>query len=98
MRVNGRPKAGNGLAVGIIPARGGSKSVPRKNLRPLGGLPLIAHSIVSARAASELDRLIVSTDDQEIADVAREFGAEVPFMRPLEIAADDTPDLPVFQH
>src|SRR5438067_1695413 len=98
MRVNGRPKAGNGLAVGIIPARGGSKSVPRKNLKRLGGLPLTAHSIMSARAARELDRLLVSTDDLEIAAVAREYGAEVPFLRPAEIAADDTPDLPVFQH
>jgi CMP-N-acetylneuraminic acid synthetase len=72
--------------------------VPRKNLRLLGGLPLIAYSILSARAAQALDRLIVSTDDEEIAAVARQYGAEVPFRRPAEIAADDTPDLPVFQH
>jgi CMP-N-acetylneuraminic acid synthetase len=98
MRANGRPKAGNGLAIGIIPARGGSKGVPRKNLKLLGGLPLIAHSIISARAAGELDRLLVSTDDLEIAAVARQHGAEVPFLRPVELAGDDTPDLPVFQH
>src|SRR5204862_1832972 len=98
MRANGRRRAGNGLALGIIPARGGSKGVPRKNLKLLGGLPLIAHSIVSGRAARELDRVLVSTDDPEIAAVARDYGAEVPFLRPTEIAADDTPDLPVFQH
>lgn len=72
--------------------------MPRKNLHPLGGLPLVAHTIVTARAAKSLDRVIVSTDDAEIADVARAYGAEVPFLRPAEIAADDTPDLPVFQH
>src|SRR5919201_6103608 len=83
---NGRPRRDNGLAVGIIPARGGSKTVPRKNLKLLGGLPLIAHSVISAKAARELDRLIVSTDDAEIAEVARRYGAEVPFMRPAEYA------------
>ena len=72
--------------------------MPRKNIKLLGGLPLIAHSILSAKAATELDRLIVSTDDEEIAAVAREYGAEVPFLRPAEYAADNTPDLPVFQH
>ena len=85
-------------ALGIIPARGGSKSVPRKNLHPLGGKPLIAWTIESARRATSLDRLIVSTDDAEIAAVARAWGAEVPFLRPAALAADDTPDLPVFQH
>jgi CMP-N-acetylneuraminic acid synthetase len=85
-------------ALGIIPARGGSKTVPRKNLKLLGGKPLIAWSIEAARASRELDRWIVSTDDQEIAAVARDLGAEVPFLRPAELARDDTPDLPVFQH
>lgn len=84
--------------LGLIPARGGSKSVPRKNLHPLLGKPLIAWSILSAQKAKNLDRLIVSTDDREIAEVATHYGAEVPFLRPAEIAADDTPDLPVFQH
>jgi CMP-N-acetylneuraminic acid synthetase len=88
----------NGRAIGIIPARGGSKSVPRKNLKLLGSLPLIAYSIISARAARQLDGVIVSTDDAEIATAAREYGADVPFLRPKEIAADDTPDLPVLQH
>jgi CMP-N,N'-diacetyllegionaminic acid synthase len=85
-------------ALAIIPARGGSKSVPRKNLHPLGGRPLLAWTIVSALAAKSLDRIIVSTDDAEIAGLARREGADVPFLRPAAIAADDTPDLPVFQH
>ncbi len=85
-------------ALAIVPARGGSKGVPRKNLYPLAGRPLIAHTILTARRATSLERLIVSTDDAEIADVARAYGAEVPFLRPAEIAGDETPDLPVFQH
>jgi N-acylneuraminate cytidylyltransferase len=85
-------------ALGIIPARGGSKGVPGKNLKVLGGKPLILWSIEAARAASTLDRFIVSTDDAEIADAARAMGAEVPFLRPSAYAQDDTPDLPVFLH
>jgi CMP-N-acetylneuraminic acid synthetase len=85
-------------ALAIIPARGGSKGVPRKNLKLLGGKPLIQWSIEAARAATRLDRCIVSTDDDEIADAARSMGAEVPFLRPAEFARDETPDLPVFQH
>ena len=84
--------------VAIVPARGGSKGLPRKNLRPLAGFPLLAWSIAAGRAAAEVRAMLVSTDDQEIADVAREFGAEVPFLRPAELARDDTPDLPVFEH
>ena len=87
-----------GRALAVIPARGGSKQVPRKNLKLLGGKPLIAWSIEAARASTELDRCIVSTDDEEIAEVARSLGAEVPFLRPAELAQDNTPDLPVFQH
>jgi N-acylneuraminate cytidylyltransferase len=82
----------------VIPARGGSKSVPRKNLQPLFGKPLIVHSIAQALASRCITRVIVSTDDTEIADVARSYGAEVPFMRPPELAEDGTPDLPVFRH
>ncbi len=82
----------------IIPARGGSKGLPRKNLAMLGGHPLIAWSIASAKAAKSVGRTIVSTDDEEIAEVARHYGAEVPFLRPKELAQDDTLDLPVFQH
>lgn len=85
-------------AVAIIPARGGSKGIPRKNLRELAGHPLLAWSIAAAEAAESVGRVIVSTDDPEIAEVAREYGAETPFLRPAELAADDTRDLPVFQH
>jgi len=82
----------------IVPARGGSKSIPRKNIKLLGGVPLIAYSIAAGLQAQTVDRVIVSTDDPEIADIARQWGSEVPFMRPAELAEDDTPDLPVFQH
>ncbi|MEJ5240467.1 MAG: acylneuraminate cytidylyltransferase [Anaerolineales bacterium] len=82
----------------IIPARGGSKGIPRKNIRPFAGYPLIAWSIAAARQAQSVTRLIVSTDDAEIAAVAREYGAEVPFLRPAELAQDQTPDWPVFEH
>src|SRR3989344_2978370 len=82
----------------IIPARGGSKSLPRKNIRLLHGIPLIAYSIAAGLQAKKVNRVIVSTDDKEIAEIARKWGAEVPFMRPSEIAQDDTTDLPVFQH
>lgn len=82
----------------LIPARGGSKSIPRKNIRLLAGYPLIAYSISAAQSARSITRVIVSTDDEEIAIIAREYGAEVPFLRPNELAQDDTPDLPVFIH
>ena len=85
-------------AAAIIPARGGSKTIPRKNIVNLDGYPLIAYSIASGLAAKTVQRTIVSTDDQEIAAIAREFGAEVPFIRPVALAADDTPDFPVFDH
>jgi len=82
----------------LIPARGGSKSIPRKNIRDFAGHPLIAYSIAAARAAGTITRTIVSTDDIEIAQVARRYGAETPFIRPPEHSQDKTPDLPVFQH
>lgn len=81
----------------VIPARGGSKGVPRKNIRPLGGKPLIAHSIAAALRAERVTRVVVSTDDDEIADVARRHGAEVPYLRPPELARDDIPVMPVIQ-
>lgn len=84
--------------LGIIPARGGSKGLPGKNIRPLSGKPLIAWTIETALATPELNRCIVSTDDPKIASVAREHGAEVPFLRPAVLAADDTADLPVCRH
>ncbi len=82
----------------VVQARGGSKGLPGKNLRPLRGHPLVAYSIVSGLAARAITRLIVSTDDEEIASVSREYGAETPFRRPAELAADDTPDYPLFVH
>ncbi len=82
----------------LIPARGGSKSIPRKNIKLLGGFPLIAYSIAAAQAAAAITRVVVSTDDPEIAEVACRYGAETPFLRPEALARDDTPDLPVFQH
>jgi YrbI family 3-deoxy-D-manno-octulosonate 8-phosphate phosphatase len=82
----------------IIPARGGSKSIPRKNVKLLGGVPLIGYSIAAGQQARTVTRLIVSTDDEEIARLAESYSVEVPFMRPAELAEDDTTDLPVFQH
>lgn len=82
----------------LIPARGNSKSIPRKNVREFSGYPLIAYSIAAAKQSNLVTRTIVSTDNEEIAEVARSFGAEVPFIRPDEFAKDDTLDLPVFVH
>lgn len=84
--------------LGLICARGGSKGVPRKNLRLLGGKPLIAWSVEVALRAPSISRLIVSTDDPEIAAVARAYGAEVPFLRPAELAQDTSPEWLVWQH
>jgi N-acylneuraminate cytidylyltransferase len=82
----------------IVQARGGSKGLPRKNLRLLRGHPLVAYSIASALAARSVTRVVLSTDDEEIAEVGRAYGAQAPFMRPAELAADDTPDFPLFDH
>ncbi|HIE57914.1 MAG TPA: acylneuraminate cytidylyltransferase family protein [Anaerolineales bacterium] len=82
----------------LIPARGGSKSIPRKNIIDFAGHPLIAYSIAAGLAAETVTRVIVSTDDEEIAEISRRYGAETPFLRPDEHAQDATPDLPVFQH
>jgi N-acylneuraminate cytidylyltransferase len=84
--------------VAIVPARGGSKGIPRKNLVPVGGRSLLQWAIDAARASTLVDRVIVTTDDEEIAAAARDGGAEVPFLRPAELALDATTDLPVFQH
>ena len=81
----------------IIPARGGSKGIPGKNIVPLLGKPLIAYTIEAARKASSIGRVLVSTDNPEIAAVASQSGAEVPFLRPPELARDETPTLPVLQ-
>lgn len=82
----------------LIPARGGSKGIPRKNILPFAGCPLISYSIAAAKQAETVTRVIVSTDDTEIAEIARAYGAETPFLRPAELAADRSTDLPVFQH
>lgn len=82
----------------IIPARGGSKGILRKNIKKLGGKPLIAWTIECAQKSKYIDKVIVSTDDEEIADVAKEWGGEVPFMRPAELAQDDTPSVSVVVH
>lgn len=82
----------------LIPARGGSKGIPGKNLRLLAGKPLVAHAIEQAEQSTVVSRIIVSTDDIGIAEAAKKAGAEVPFMRPRELAEDNTPTLPVVRH
>ncbi len=89
--------SGRGV-LALIPARGGSRSVPRKNLLPIGGKPLISYTIAHALGASRIDRVIVTTDDEEIAEVARRFGAEVPFLRPKEISGDFALDVEYHRH
>lgn len=86
------------MNVAIIPARGGSKRIPRKNIRPFAGRPMIAHSIAAALESGLFGMVLVSTDDAEIAAVAREYGAEVPFLRPPELSDDHTPTAPVIVH
>lgn len=86
------------MKVAIIPARGGSKRIPRKNIKPFAGKPMIGYAIDAALESGQFDRVIVSTDDAEIADIARNHGAELPFMRPAELADDHTPTVPVIQH
>ncbi len=88
----------NGQAVGFIFARGGSKGLPGKNLKILAGKPLIAHAIEAAQAARTLGRVVVSTDDEAIAGAARDYGAEVPFMRPGELATDKAPEWLAWRH
>jgi CMP-N,N'-diacetyllegionaminic acid synthase len=85
-------------AFGVIPARGGSKGLPGKNLRKIGALSLIGHAIASARESEVLTRVVVSTDSPEIAEEARRHGGEVPFMRPADLASDQAGMLPVLQH
>ena len=82
----------------IVPARGGSKGIPGKNIKELHGKPLIAYAIAAARASKYIDRIIVSTDDQKIADVAIAWGAQVPILRPSRLAQDSTPTLPAVLH
>jgi len=82
----------------VIPARGGSRSIPRKNIRNFAGYPLLAWSIAAAKQAKSVTRVVISTDNKEIAAMAHQFGGEIPFLRPAKFAQDDTPDLPVFTH
>jgi CMP-N-acetylneuraminic acid synthetase len=84
--------------LGLIPARGGSKGIPRKNIAQLAGRPLLAHTCEAALGSKLITRVVLSTDDGEIARVGRDCGVEVPFLRPGELAADDTPSLAVAQH
>ena len=88
----------NGSVVACIFARGGSKGIPRKNIRMLAGKPLLAYAIQTAQASELINRVVVSTDDEEIAAVARKWGAEVPFRRPAELARDDSPEWSAWQH
>jgi N-acylneuraminate cytidylyltransferase len=82
----------------IIPARGGSKGIPKKNIKLLAGYPLITYSIAAARLSSKISRIIVSTDSQEIGEISRYFGAEVPFLRPAEFSSDNSPDREFLLH
>jgi pseudaminic acid cytidylyltransferase len=86
------------MRLGVIPARGGSKRIPRKNIRPFCGRPMIAWTIQAAQESGCFDRLLVSTDDPEVADIARSHGADVPFVRPADLADDHTATIPVIAH
>jgi len=86
------------MNIAIIPARGGSKRIPRKNIKNFHGKPIIAYSIEAAIQSGVFDRVIVSTDDSEISEIAREYGAEVPFIRPQELSCDHTATVPVIKH
>jgi len=88
----------DGSILAIIPARGGSKGVPRKNIRALAGKPLIAHTIAAAKASRYIDRYILSSDDDEIIAVARAAGCDVPFVRPVELSGDTADGLAVVRH
>jgi CMP-N-acetylneuraminic acid synthetase len=91
-------KKKSGIILGLIPARGGSKGIKKKNIRNLLGKPLIAYAIECGLACSFIDKVVVSTDDPEIAEISKNWGADVPFMRPVELAQDNIPMLPVMQH
>lgn len=86
------------MDLAIIPARGGSKRIPRKNIKPFAGKPMIAHAITAAKASGLFAHVVVSTDDDEIARIAANWGAEIPFTRPPELADDQTPTVPVIAH
>ena len=86
------------MNIAVIPARGGSKRIPRKNIKEFCGKPMIAYAIIAAKESGLFDRIIVSTDDEEIAQIAKKWGAETPFVRPVELANDHTATAPVIAH
>lgn len=86
------------MKVAIIPARGGSKRIPKKNIKEFAGIPLIEYAIKAAKGSKVFNKIIVSTDDPSIAEIAKNAGAEVPFMRPAELSDDYTPTIPVLKH
>ncbi len=86
------------MNIAIIPARGGSKRIPRKNIKPFAGKPMLAHAISAASSSGLFRHIVVSTDDEEIAAIAQEWGAETPFVRPAELANDHTATVPVIAH
>jgi pseudaminic acid cytidylyltransferase len=86
------------MRLAVIPARGGSKRIPRKNIKMFAGKPMIAYAITAAKSSGLFEHVIVSTDDSEIAQIAAEWGAETPFVRPRELADDHTPTVPVVAH
>jgi len=86
------------MKIAVIPARGGSKRIPRKNIREFAGKPMIAHAITAAKKSGLFQHVVVSTDDEEISAIAREWGAETPFTRPGELTDDHTPTVPVIAH
>ena len=91
-------KSNSPQVLAIIPARGGSKKIPKKNIKLLAGKPLITYTIEESKKSKYINRFILSTDDEEIAILGKKLGAEVPFLRPSELAEDHITDLPVFQH
>ena len=86
------------MRIAVIPARGGSKRIPRKNIKPFAGRPMIEHSVAAAVASGVFDTILCSTDDEEIAQTARQAGASTPFIRPAELSDDNTPTAPVLRH
>lgn len=86
------------MITAVIPARGGSKGIPRKNIVDVGGYPLIAYSIAACKISKKIDRIVVSTEDEEVAQIAMKFGAEVPFMRPAELSQDSSSDIGFLTH
>ena len=86
------------MKIAVIPARGGSKRIPRKNIKDFCGRPMVAWAISAAKESGLFDHIIVSTDDEEIAGIAKNWGAETPFVRPVDLADDLTPTVPVIAH